>query len=113
MPKSEEELLERDAGRDIGGELLESLRELRAGEATATHSPVAIARYRVKMSQSEFAKLLGGLGLNGTKLRHTTFYKQQVTRGIGAAIRPQGAVESLGIARQAQTRQCSASRHLR
>jgi putative transcriptional regulator len=59
MPKTEDKLLERDAGRDIGSELLESLREMRAGEAGAVHSPVAIARYRVKMSQSEFAKLLG------------------------------------------------------
>lgn len=59
MPKTEDELLERDAGRDIGAELLESLREMKAGEAAAFHSPVAIARYRVKMSQGEFAKLLG------------------------------------------------------
>jgi putative transcriptional regulator len=59
MPKTEQELLERDAGRDIGAELLQSLREMKAGEATVVHSPVAIARYRVKMSQNEFAKLLG------------------------------------------------------
>jgi len=59
MPKTDDDLLERDAGRDIGTELLESLREMKAGEAAAVHSPVAIARYRVKMSQSEFAKLLG------------------------------------------------------
>jgi len=59
MPKTEDELLERDAGRDIGAELLESLREMKGGEAAAIHGPVAIARYRVKMPQSEFAKLLG------------------------------------------------------
>ena len=58
MPKTDDELLERDANRDIGAELLESLREMKAGEAAATHSTVAIARYRVKMSQTEFAKLL-------------------------------------------------------
>lgn len=59
MRKTERERLERDAGRDIGAELLESLREMKAEQAAAIHSPVAIARYRVQMSQSEFAKLLG------------------------------------------------------
>jgi len=59
MPKTEQELLERDAVRDIGAELLESIREMKAGETGAIHSPVALARYRVKMSQSAFAKLLG------------------------------------------------------
>lgn len=59
MPKTEQELLARDAQRDIGTELLESIGQMTAGDAAAVHSPVAIARYRVKMSQSEFAKLLG------------------------------------------------------
>jgi putative transcriptional regulator len=59
MPRPEQELLERDANRDIGAELLQSIREMQAGEAATVHAPVAIARYRVKMSQSEFAKLLG------------------------------------------------------
>lgn len=59
MPKTEQELLERDAERDIGAELLESIRELTAGATGAIHSQVALARYRVKMSQSEFARLLG------------------------------------------------------
>lgn len=59
MPKTEQELLERDAERDIGAELLESIREMKAGTAGAAHSQVALARYRVKMSQSEFARLLG------------------------------------------------------
>ncbi|NEX23324.1 helix-turn-helix domain-containing protein [Thiorhodococcus mannitoliphagus] len=59
MPKTEQELLERDAARDIGAELLESIREMKAGTTGSIHSSVALARYRVKMSQSEFAKLLG------------------------------------------------------
>jgi hypothetical protein len=37
MPKTEKELLERDAARDIGAELLESIREMKAGKATAVH----------------------------------------------------------------------------
>lgn len=59
MPKTEQELLDRDAERDIGAELLESIGQMTAGEAAAVHSPVAIARHRVQMSQSQFAQLLG------------------------------------------------------
>lgn len=59
MPKTEQELLERDTERDIGAELLQSIRELKAGTTGAIHNPVALARYRVEMSQSQFAKLLG------------------------------------------------------
>ncbi|MBK1702741.1 helix-turn-helix domain-containing protein [Thiococcus pfennigii] len=59
MPKTEQELLARDADRDIGAELLEAIREMKSEKAGAIHSPVALARYRVKMSQSEFARLLG------------------------------------------------------
>ncbi|WP_373508219.1 helix-turn-helix domain-containing protein [Thiocapsa sp.] len=59
MPKTEQELLARDADRDIGAELLESIREINSEKVGAIHGPVALARYRVKMSQSEFARLLG------------------------------------------------------
>ncbi len=59
MPKTETELLARDAERDIGAELLQSIREMKAGETGAVHGPVTTVRYRVKMSQSEFAKLPG------------------------------------------------------
>jgi len=59
MPKTEQELLARDANRDIGAELLESIGEMNAEKAGAIHSPVALARFCVNMSQSEFARLLG------------------------------------------------------
>jgi putative transcriptional regulator len=59
MAKTEDERLEHDAGRDIGAELLKTLREMKAGEAAAVHSSVAIARDRVNMFQSELAKLRG------------------------------------------------------
>jgi putative transcriptional regulator len=59
MPKTEQELLARDADRDIGAELLESIREMNSEKVGAIHGSVALARYRVKMSQSEFARLLG------------------------------------------------------
>jgi putative transcriptional regulator len=42
-----------------GGGLLESIREMKSDTAGAIHSPVALARYRVKMSQNELAGLLG------------------------------------------------------
>jgi putative transcriptional regulator len=59
IPKTEQELLARDADRDIGAELLESIREMSSEKVGAIHGAVALARYRVKMSQSEFARLLG------------------------------------------------------
>ncbi len=52
-------MLKRDAKRDIGGELLRSVREMKAGKRGKVHSPVAQARYKVGLSQSQFAELLG------------------------------------------------------
>jgi putative transcriptional regulator len=73
MPRlSEAELLARDANRDLEGELLESIRELRAGnvgrvsvvtrDGRASESPVARARVMSQLSQlsqAQFASLLG------------------------------------------------------
>lgn len=59
MPKTEQDLLARDAGRDIGAELLESIREMNAEQVGAIQNSVALARYRVKISESDFARLLG------------------------------------------------------
>ncbi len=59
MPRNEKEILQRDAKRDIGAELLQSAREMKAGKRARTHSPVAHARYQVGLSQSRFAELLG------------------------------------------------------
>ncbi len=44
MPKTEQELLARDADRDIGAELLESIREMNSAKVGAIHGPVALAR---------------------------------------------------------------------
>lgn len=70
MPKlSEAELLARDAERDLGAELLESLREMKAGkvgrvsvvtrDGRVVDSPVAQARVVSKLSQAQFAALMG------------------------------------------------------
>ena len=63
MPMTEKELLERDAKRDIGAELLQSVREMKVGKRGCMHqievSPVTEARRKVGLSQAQFAGLLG------------------------------------------------------
>ena len=63
MPMNEKELLERDAKRDIGAELLASAREMKTGKVGFTHhiavSEIAEARARAGLSQTEFASALG------------------------------------------------------
>lgn len=63
MPMTENELQKRDAARDLGAELLESVREMKAGRAAKIHNvaiaPVVSARMKSGLSQSAFAKLLG------------------------------------------------------
>ena len=63
MPLSEKELLERDAKRNIAEELLQAVRDIKAGRigrvSTVEVSPLASARLKLGLSQSEFAKMLG------------------------------------------------------
>ena len=60
---TEKQLRERDAKRDLGVELLQSIREMTAGTgrvAAKIEVPaVVMARMRSRLSQSEFASLLG------------------------------------------------------
>ena len=60
---SKRALRARDANRDIGAELLASVREMKAGKAGYVHrvsvSAIAEARNRTGMSQQRFADLLG------------------------------------------------------
>ncbi len=62
MPLDEKELLERDAKRNIGEELLQAVRDIKAGKvgrvSTLEVSPIAAARQKIGLSQSEFAKCL-------------------------------------------------------
>lgn len=63
MPLDEKELLERDAKRNIGEELLQAVRDIKAGKvgrvSTVEVSPLASARQRIGLSQSEFARMIG------------------------------------------------------
>ena len=63
MPLSEEELLARDAQRNIGEELLQAILDIKAGRYGAVYqvpvSPVIEARHRASLSQAQFAALLG------------------------------------------------------
>jgi putative transcriptional regulator len=63
MLLSEKELLERDARRNIAEELLQAVRDIKAGRvgrvSTVEVSPLASARLKLGLSQSEFAKMLG------------------------------------------------------
>ena len=62
MPLSEKELLERDAQRNIGEELLDAIRDVKTGRHGAKYSvePNEIVATRVKcgLSQTQFAKAL-------------------------------------------------------
>jgi putative transcriptional regulator len=64
MPKmSDRALKARDAKRNLGEELLESVREMKAGKAGHVHrvsvSAITAARTRSGLSQQRFAELLG------------------------------------------------------
>lgn len=59
MPMILSELLDRDAERDIGAELLESVRQMKRGEGRVVYSPVIAARTASGLSQVQFAVLLG------------------------------------------------------
>jgi putative transcriptional regulator len=60
---SEKSLRKRDAARDIGAELLESVREMKAGRAGHVHrvrvSDITETRTRTGLSQQQFAEVLG------------------------------------------------------
>ena len=63
MPMTEKQLAMRDAKRDLGSELLKSVREMKAGKgrlvARVTVSPIVEARTKSGLSQAQFAMLLG------------------------------------------------------
>lgn len=63
MPKPEKELLQRDVSRDLGAELLQSVREMSAGKkgrvTQISPSWINEARLGTGLSQSAFAELLG------------------------------------------------------
>ena len=48
-----------EAKRDLAAELLESVRQMKAGKTQVVLSPAIKARERTGLSQSQFARLLG------------------------------------------------------
>lgn len=58
-PLSPKELAAYEAGRDLGADLLQSIREMKAGKLSVVHSPAAEAQQKTGLSQSQFAALLG------------------------------------------------------
>jgi len=58
-PLSDEELEAFEAKRDLGADLLKSVRQMKAGLGTVVYSPIIAARQTSGLSQVEFAALLG------------------------------------------------------
>lgn len=58
-PLSKAELDAYEAKRDLAAELLQSVREMKAGQVSVVTSPVIEARKKTGLSQSQFAVLLG------------------------------------------------------
>jgi len=60
MRTNEKALRARDAKRDIGAELLQAMRDVKAGKGkTYTVPAAALARREARMSQAKFADMLG------------------------------------------------------
>ena len=58
-PLSSKELAAFEAKRDLAAELLQSIREMKAGKTHVVLSPATEARRKTGLSQSQFATLLG------------------------------------------------------
>jgi len=63
MPMNEKELIERDAKRNLGDELLQSVKQMRAKKVGYAHKvdipEIIEARNKVGLTQVQFAELLG------------------------------------------------------
>ncbi len=63
MAKQTKAQREREAGRDLGAELLEAARQMKAGQRAKEHlvtvSEIARIRHKTALSQPQFAHLLG------------------------------------------------------
>jgi putative transcriptional regulator len=58
-PLTDAELEAYEATRDLGADLLQSIREMKAGKGRAALSPAIEARKQTGLSQARFAALLG------------------------------------------------------
>jgi len=59
QPLTDDELDVFETGRDLGADLLESIRQMNAGLGTVVYSPIIAARRNAGLSQAQFAELLG------------------------------------------------------
>jgi len=103
MPMSEKALSKRDSQRDIGAELLESVRRVKAGDIGQVNMvPVSMAqeaRQRLGLSQAQFAAVLG------VSKRTLQDWEQKRRQPSGAAralikiaaVRPDVVHEALGV----------------
>lgn len=58
-PLGQDELAAYEANRDLAADLLQAVREMKAGQVKVVVSPVVEARKKTGLSQSQFAALLG------------------------------------------------------
>lgn len=58
-PMTKAQLAIAEAKRDLAAELLESVRQMKAGQTRVVNSAVAEARRKTGLSQSQFAALMG------------------------------------------------------
>ena len=58
-PLSKAELAAYESKRDLAAELLQAVREMKAGQVQVVSSPVIEARKKTGLSQSQFAALMG------------------------------------------------------
>jgi len=58
-PLSPKQLAAYEAKRDLAADLLQAVREMKAGQVQVVSSPVIEARKKTGLSQSQFAALLG------------------------------------------------------
>jgi DNA-binding transcriptional regulator YiaG len=64
-------------GKELGEKLLESVRQMKAGEGTVVYSPVIAARQKSGLSQSQFAELMGvSLKRHGVSSNIPTFFME-------------------------------------
>lgn len=58
-PLSRKQLAAYEATRNLAADLLQSIREMKAGKTQVVYSPATEAREKTGLSQSQFAALLG------------------------------------------------------
>jgi putative transcriptional regulator len=58
-PLTQSELAAHEAERDLAAELMQAVREMKAGQVHVVSSPVIEARRKTGLSQSQFAALIG------------------------------------------------------